>query len=467
MRVWATRTGQVQQVLRVSSYPVSNLTVSPDGRWLVACQPDDGVRLWEAESGREVRRLGETSGSPGQVRMPFLAPRVAFAPDSARLALARQDGTLELVDAVSGETQQSLQDEPGMVAQLLWSADGRNLAVLRSVMSADQATLSLWDVQDGTRLERREFETRAADMAFTPDGKALVVAAGRSLLLLDLAGLAEIGRMDGHEERITALDFAPDGVRLVSGATDGTLRVWDLRTREGLAILRAGGPEITDLQFHPDGNQLAVAQVDWSVILWDTAPSAQRVAAAAAARAERAACLELLDGLFAGFDDPEQVVERLRNDPGVDLERLRHAAVLARLVATDARTAFREGWRLVRTPGASTEDLHLTLWSAQIAARTRANADSFLLLGAARYRLGDPAGALEALERADGLRGRRGRVEVLAFLALAAERSGDQARADAALAEVQGLMQIPSNLIQLDRQQLQRECEELLLRRRR
>jgi WD40 repeat protein len=43
---------------------------------------------------------------------------------------------------------------------------------------------------------------------------------------------AEMGRLTGHQTRINALAFTPDGNSLVSASDDGTILIWDVPRRE-------------------------------------------------------------------------------------------------------------------------------------------------------------------------------------------------------------------------------------------
>jgi WD40 repeat protein len=48
----------------------------------------------------------------------------------------------------------------------------------------------------------------------------------------------ELARWEAHDANITALAFQPDGRTLISGAADGTLKLWDLASiRSELAAL--------------------------------------------------------------------------------------------------------------------------------------------------------------------------------------------------------------------------------------
>ena len=94
------------------------------------------------------------------------------------------------------------------------------------------------------------------------------------------------GRADhtiaGHNRSVTAVAVTPDGTRVVSGSSDGTLNVWDLITRQEEYAL-AGHDESTaetgeDIFFNdqinvvivtPDGKRAVSASQDQTVKVWD------------------------------------------------------------------------------------------------------------------------------------------------------------------------------------------------------
>ena len=68
---------------------------------------------------------------------------------------------------------------------------------LRFVRSCADNTIRLWDVAVAERAGGRE----------APD--------------------AEVAELHGHEDYVHAVDWSPDGTRLISASGDGTVRVWD------------------------------------------------------------------------------------------------------------------------------------------------------------------------------------------------------------------------------------------------
>ena len=97
-----------------------------------------------------------------------------------------------------------------------------------------------------------------------------------------------IARLLGHEDRIWAMAFSPDGMRLVTGGVDTSIRVWDISGfLSGLALsdasslsqpapasdqpvqdlapdlaLAGGAGRVRSLAFSSDGRRLAMGTDD-------------------------------------------------------------------------------------------------------------------------------------------------------------------------------------------------------------
>ena len=77
--------------------------------------------------------------------------------------------------------------------------------------------------------------------------------------------------LTGHDARVNSVAFSPDSQRIVSGSSDGTLRLWDAVT--GLPVghpLRSlGGFIIITVAFSLDGRRIVSGSDDGTIRLWD------------------------------------------------------------------------------------------------------------------------------------------------------------------------------------------------------
>jgi WD40 repeat protein len=62
--------------------------------------------------------------------------------------------------------------------------------------------------------------------------------------------------------------FNPDGTILATGSTDGTTKVWNVRTGALITTLTGRGHGVNAVAFSPDGTMLATAGEDDTVKLW-------------------------------------------------------------------------------------------------------------------------------------------------------------------------------------------------------
>jgi WD40 repeat protein len=153
------------------------------------------------------------------------------------------------------------------------SADGRTVA------AAEWYDLVLYPADGDDPPRKLGLPGVITAVAFSPDGKRVFAATDRKEIreydLTDpkLNGLKPLRVYRGHTAGIQCMAFNGDGRRLVSGAADGSVKVWDTSTgREAIGLSVGSRDAVTDVWFDGDGQNLVAVPRDRPPVIFDGRP---------------------------------------------------------------------------------------------------------------------------------------------------------------------------------------------------
>jgi WD40 repeat protein len=118
--------------------------------------------------------------------------------------------------------------------------------------------MRVWDVAAGIAVRVVRWGTWCQEIAWSPDGKTIVVGdTASSIVLFDALSGDTLRTLPPHKASINGAAWAPDSARLATAAEDGTLRIWDARSGKVVHELSADRGDCCRITWSPDGKQIA------------------------------------------------------------------------------------------------------------------------------------------------------------------------------------------------------------------
>ena len=104
----------------------------------------------------------------------------------------------------------------------------------------------------------------------TPDGRRAISGLDNGTLKVwDLETREQLASLEGHTGRVKSVTVTPDGHRVISGSHDGTLKVWDIEKGVQLATLEGHIDWVESVTVTPDGRRAISGSDDGTLKVWD------------------------------------------------------------------------------------------------------------------------------------------------------------------------------------------------------
>jgi WD40 repeat protein/DNA-binding SARP family transcriptional activator len=241
---------------------VTDVAFSPDGSRLATTGSDGMLKVWDPSTGD----LVASASGKGEVWGP------SFSSDGSAVAAAwLLEGSVRVLNPATAEVDRTISVAGANGTAL--SPDGRRVAVL----SGADGYIHQFEVASGEEVLRLYSDQfgEPSNVSWSPDGR--YVAGGALPRVWDATTGKLRFSMFGHTDVLFDVDWSRDSSRLVTGAYDGTAKVWALEeggARELMSLSAQPSRVITGVAFSPDGTRVMTGNGDVSAAkIWDVSPN--------------------------------------------------------------------------------------------------------------------------------------------------------------------------------------------------
>jgi len=182
---------------------VSGISITSDGRLVIACLEGGTLMAFEAGTGTQLKDLGSCG---------ITVRDVACSPAGQFVVSGSDDGVLRIADCETGAVIRTMAGHGGPALAVAFSSDGR-----RVVSGSRDKTVRLWDASTGKELR-----------SFT-----------------------------GHSAEVRGVIISLDRERVLSSSRDGTVRMWNIESGASAVRYRIPSGELHRVALHPAGRDVA------------------------------------------------------------------------------------------------------------------------------------------------------------------------------------------------------------------
>jgi WD40 repeat protein len=233
--------------------------------------PIEKLQAWKNQ--QELRQLELISALPDS-RIAVLERRlsghtkmvwdVVVSPDGRRIVSASNDCTAKVWDVATGSELCTLTGHKAFVCSVSIARDNYRVAT-----GAMDGEVIIWNLRNSEPLATLNHGSDDAKVAWRPDGSALITGGSDGRLRLwEAASASELRSLSLHARPILKVACLQDSRRCVSVSADQTVKICDMETLRSLQVFDGHTGEVNSVAITPDEKFLVSASVDQTLRIW-------------------------------------------------------------------------------------------------------------------------------------------------------------------------------------------------------
>ena len=258
-------------------YPGSkSVTFSNDGKFVVAGVADKTAILWDAATGKEIRKYKKTNST-----CTSCITEAQISPDNKYIIAAYSD-SIKVFDRETGLLVRELFGQGGSPECITISSDNRFVAAI------EYGVAEVWDLKTWKQvLKAGDYsENKVLSIAISPDGAQIVAGNEKRMAeVKEISSGEKIMTLKGYlnqvDERILTDSYmywaafvnearlSPDGKYIAVGRTGNNAKLIDFKTGKVYKTLTGHKAMVISLCFSSNGKYLATGGIDGKAIVWD------------------------------------------------------------------------------------------------------------------------------------------------------------------------------------------------------
>jgi serine/threonine-protein kinase len=277
VRVWDAFSGKQIRKLDGHTAGVRGLSLLPGGRRVLSSSHDKTVRLWDVETGELLRTYQGATSS---------VTNVAALPNGRRFLTTAADGTIWLWDL---DSEKVVNDYPDLrqsipIYGLAVTRDGRKGVFgtwdskRNSAKNADEikelppTQVWVFEIETGKVLLKQNVPASVAHINLSPDSKQAVFGTDKGIGILDVDAKQDAKSLrayGGLSARPVCAVFSGDGRYVVATGLDKSLSLWEARSGQVVTVEPELPGQGNGLALSPDGRKVAAGGSGGGAGVWD------------------------------------------------------------------------------------------------------------------------------------------------------------------------------------------------------